>query len=773
MRRGESIDAEHPCPFRSPSGSPLLFSFVAGAGPLRYFARPSVILARPSSAPSASSAVQSFLSFTAARVVLALAFLAPAIAWALPTYDAVRNAWVSTEGVLLDRHGQIIHELRVDMHGRRLDWVRLEDVSPAFIQTVIRAEDKRFYKHGGVDWLALGDAALDNLFSSRTRGASTLSMQVAAMLEASLKPRHHGHRTVGQKWDQIQAARDLEKTWSKRQILEAYLNLSTFRGEVQGVGAAARALFDKLPSGLDEKESLILAVLLRGPNAAPETVAKRACAVAESFDPAHSCDGVAALAEARLSGVPNLRPAVALAPHVARQLVTPQARRVVSTLDGKLQAFVLDALQRQLSQLDAKNVADAAALVIDNASGDVLAYVANAGPESSARFVDGVQAARQAGSTLKPFLYELAIEQRLLTAASLLDDSPINIVTPGGLYVPQDYDRDFKGVVSVRTALSSSLNVPAVRTLALVGTDVFTERLRALGFDYVTEDGDYYGYSLALGSAEVSLWQLAGAYRTLAAGGVASPVHLLPTQPVPGTPVMDRGASFIVADVLADRLARSATFGLDNTLATRYWAAVKTGTSKDMRDNWCVGFSSRYTVAVWVGNFDGSAMWDVSGVTGAAPLWLEIMNHLHASTPSAPPPAPPGLTHTTVTFDGALEPQRDEWFLAGTEVSQVVAKTPGPGRASIVYPADGQIIAVDPDIPADSQRVQFQADAIPSGSSWRLDGTIVAATGPALWSPAPGRHRLALLAADGTELDAVEFEVRGGTGADAASTPQP
>jgi hypothetical protein len=203
---------------------------------------------------------------TVVQAFVVVAAMLPAIARALPTYDEVRDGWKSSEGLLLDRHGEVIHELRVDMHGRRLDWVKLEEVSPAFVQTVIRAEDKRFYKHSGVDWLALGDAALDNLFSSRTRGASTLSMQVAAMLEASLK-RRHGHRTVGQKWDQIQAARDLETKWSKRQILETYLNLSAFRGEVQGVGAAARALFDKLPSGLDEKESLLLAVLLRGPNA--------------------------------------------------------------------------------------------------------------------------------------------------------------------------------------------------------------------------------------------------------------------------------------------------------------------------------------------------------------------------------------------------------------------------------------------------------------------------------------------------------------------------
>ena len=171
-------------------------------------------------------------------------------------------------------------------------------------------------------------------------------------------------------------------------------------------------------------------------------------------EPPRTCDELDALAREVLAGTPNLRPAVALAPHVARMLVTPQARSVQSTLDGALQAFVLDVVDRQLAALDQQHVADAAVLVVDNASGEVLAYAGNSGESSSARYVDGVRAARQAGSSLKPFLYELAIEQRVLTAASLLDDSPVNLVTPGGLYVPQNYDHDFKGLVSLRTALS-------------------------------------------------------------------------------------------------------------------------------------------------------------------------------------------------------------------------------------------------------------------------------------------------------------------------------
>ena len=692
----------------------------------------------------------------------AIALAAPLSALALPSFDEARNAWVSSEGVLLDRHGEVIHELRLDPKVRRLDWVPLSEISPAFTHTVVRAEDKRFWNHAGVDWWAMGNAAVDSLLSRKTRGASTLSMQVAAMLQPKLKAKG-ARRTVGQKWDQIQAARDLEQHWSKPQILEAYLNLSTFRGEVQGIGAASRALFGKQPSGLDERESLLLAVLLRGPNAPPAKIAERACALAHIMEPPQSCEGLPTLAEAQLSGVPNLVPAAALAPHVARALLSPEVRRATSTLDGTLQAFALHAAQRQLNALDGKNVADAAVVVLDNASGEVLAYVGNAGAESSARFVDGVRAPRQAGSTLKPFLYGLAIERKLLTAASLLDDSPVNLTTPSGLYVPQDYDHDFKGLVSVRTALSSSLNVPAVRTLMLMATDDFVDRLRAFGFESITEDGDYYGFSLALGSAEVSLLQLANAYRALAAGGVLSAVYLTPGQHAAGKRVMDAAAAYIVTDILADRSARSVTFGLSNPLATRFWSAVKTGTSKDMRDNWCVGFSSRYTVAVWVGNFDGSAMWDVSGVTGAAPLWLELMSFLHQDVPSTAPAPPPGVERVHVTFAEALEAERDEWFLASTALPVVAAKGDAPQRPSIVYPARGEIIAVDPDIPPASQRVRFRAAGADGRERWRLDGEPVAQDG--FWAPRPGQHVLTLHDRAGEELGRVEFQVRGGAGA--------
>ena len=211
----------------------------------------------------------------------------------------------------------------------------------------------------------------------------------------------------------------------------------------------------------------------------------------------------------------------------------------------------------------------------------------------------------------------------------------------------------------------------------LVGAEPFVERLQTLGFEEVIHDGDFYGFSLALGSAEVSLWQLTNAYRALANGGQWSPLKLETALRTAPTPVLDPAASWIVASMLSDPLARSLTFGLENPLASRYWTAVKTGTSKDMRDNWCVGFTERYTVGVWVGNFDGSPMHDVSGVSGAAPVWIELVDYLHRRSISPPPQKPQSVVARRIEFERDIEPAREEFFVAGTEIDVVAAKSAG------------------------------------------------------------------------------------------------
>jgi len=403
-------------------------------------------------------------------------------------------------------------------------------------------------------------------------------------------------------------------------------------------------------------------------------------------------------------------------------------------------------------------------LVVDNATGEVLAYVSSAAPDSRAAEVDGVQAPRQAGSTLKPFLYELALERRYLTAASLLADSPLSLDTASGVYIPQDYDHDFKGLVTVRTALASSLNVPAVRTLVLTGVEAFRGRLNALGYSGITRDGNYYGYSLALGSAEVTVWQQAQAYRTLARGGEWSPLTLAPDgAPVASHRLLAPDATFVVSDILGDPAARSVTFGLDSHLDTNFWTAVKTGTSEDMRDNWCIGFSRHFTVAVWVGNYDGDSMRDVSGVSGAAPIWHDIMAELHRGLASVEPVPPPGVTAELTSFSPPVEPPRHEWYLSDTTTASArVAMVPPTVRPSIQSPANGMIIAIDPDIPAGHQRVLIAAHGARPGMRLVLnDRPLGPAVHDRLWQPRPGAYYLTLEDAGGRRLDRILFRVRG------------
>ncbi len=409
-----------------------------------------------------------------------------------------------------------------------------------------------------------------------------------------------------------------------------------------------------------------------------------------------------------------------------------------------------------------QNVHDGAVLVLDNRTGETLAYVGNPGDLSSARYVDGVQALRQAGSALKPFLYELALERKLLTAASLLMDSPLSVSTATGIYAPHNYDGHYKGPVSVRTCLSASLNIPAVRAILLVGDEAFASRLQELSYSHLSF-GEFYGASLALGSADVSLYELTNAYRTLAAKDVWSkPSLVLTRENAVGKPVMDEKAVFIISDILSDRGARSLTFGLENPLSTRFWTAVKTGTSKDMRDNWCIGYSENYTVGVWVGNFDGEPMWDISGMTGASPVWLEIMNFLHQNISSSPPGPPEGIIKTKITYSDESEPERHEWFISGTETSRIIRDGPAEGTAKITYPPDGTVLACDPDIPEEFQMVFFSATPQHSKWKWVLNNNLIATqNSPVKWQPKAGVYTLGLMDSSDSILDSVSFEVRG------------
>jgi penicillin-binding protein 1C len=750
-----------------------------------------------------------------ARIIQCTTLLIAACAincWAAGTFEQEKQAFTSSDSLLLDRHGEVFHRLRTDSSVRRGQWVALADMSPALRTAMVLSEDKRFYEHSGVDWRAVSAAAWGNVLNQRTRGASTLSMQLAGLLDDGPRKGVERRNIVG-KVAQAYSATLLEQHWRKDQILEAYLNLVPFRGEMQGIDALSRTLFGKAAHGLDEREAAITAALVRAPNATARVVAQRACGVLRAMQSieAQHCDAVEAYTEAVLP-----RKAFAssdgIAPHVARQLISavalpsklshgaagkdtvppsaPPQASVRSSLDAKLQRFATQSLEQHLQELKGRNVEDGAVVVIDNASGELRAYVGSSGALGSAQEVDAAAALRQAGSTLKPFLYAQAIAEKRLTAASLVEDSSAHIPTASGLYIPQNYDRSFKGWVSVRTALGASLNVPAVRTLVMVSPDAFARQLRALGLPLKNE-GDYYGYSLALGSADVSLLSLTNAYRALANGGRCSATSLV-MQPKPVfKDCINPQASFIVSDILRDPMARARSFGTDSVLATRINAAVKTGTSKDMRDNWAVGYSQRYTVGVWVGNASGESMWDVSGTSGAAPVWAAVMQYLHPQgdgnalpvTQQAAAHTPPaGLLRVPTRFAQAQEAPRAEWYIHGTEQTVISQDTTtliasrainhwatgqkalqnaaeNTSAAQIVQPAQGSIIALDPDIPPKRQRLQLLANA--QAVRWLLDGKPLAQGAQAQWLPWPGKHVITLVDAQGDVLDEVRIEVRG------------
>ena len=727
---------------------------------------------------------------------------------AAATFNEVKAGYEPSDVQILSREGELLHRLRTDASVRRGQWVALADVSPALRTALVLSEDKRFYEHSGVDWRAASGAAWANLWNSKTRGASTITMQLAGLLDEDLK-RGSGGRSLTQKLSQTVAAQWLETGWRKDQILEAYLNLVPFRGEMVGIDALSHTLFGKAPHGLDNREAAIAAALVRAPNAKPAQVTQRACSVLQSLEPSTNAMTHCEALDLLVLGALQRRDYAAsegIAPHVARQVASLRAEPVQAprtkvasdgakrpslirtTLRAPLQRFAVQTLQTHLRELSGRHVEDGALVVLDNASGEVLAWVGSSGDLSNAADVDGVMALRQPGSTLKPFLYAQAIAERRLTAASLLEDSSAQIQTSGGLYIPQNYDRQFKGWVSARTALGASLNVPAVRTLVMVSPDAFQKQLVRLGLP-LKESGDFYGYSLALGSAEVSLLTLTNAYRAIGNGGRTSPNRLTPVTgqsgPSISTTAMDPRAAFIVGDVMSDPLARARTFGTDSVLATRTWTAVKTGTSKDMRDNWAIGWSQAYTVGVWVGNASGAPMWDVSGTTGAAPIWATVMNFLHTKQPSRAPTPPPGLVKKLVQFESAAgtsgtEAARTEWFIDGTQQASfamdsgatgaINTGTTGQsgsksGKASairIAAPTTGTIIALDPDIPPNRQRLSLESTQPQSRTlRWQVDGKTTATGGSAQWPLWPGRHVIRLLDAKDTVLDEVRLEVRG------------
>lgn len=570
-----------------------------------------------------------------------------------------------------DRDGRLLREVR-SSSGALSQWVPLARMPARLPRLLIAVEDRRFYYHPGVDPISVLRAAVHDAWKLRVvSGASTLTMQLAR----SLRPHR---RNVWGKCVEMALALRIEASLSKSRILEEYLNRIDFGPNLRGIGAAAQGYFGKPVASLSLGEMALLVGMPQGPSAyalqrhPQRAEARRNRVLQRAADAYLASTAEIAAARAEPPRFQGTQPVFG-APHLITTLLggrsnilqdvfrgteAKAASRIRTTLDAPMQRAAEAALASGLPQLAAHHVTAGAALVVDNSSGEVLAYVGSPDffdAEHQGQ-VDGVRALRQPGSTLKPFVYAVAIDELRYTPATVLPDLELHLQSVDGDYAPRNFDDKFHGPVRLREALGNSLNIPAVYVASELGAPLLLGKLRGFGFDSLRQPPEYYGPALALGDGEVTLLELVRAYATLARGGRPLPLHAvsqwqLPRQPVAFTGAQgDRNATSqgptpistvaaaLITDMLADKRARTASFGLESSLGFDAPVAVKTGTSKGYRDNWVIGYSKRVTVGVWVGNFDGSPMRQVSGITGAGPIFRAIMNVALERYPNPTPP---------------------------------------------------------------------------------------------------------------------------------------
>jgi penicillin-binding protein 1C len=701
---------------------------------------------------------------------------------------------------LLDRNGIPLRETRVAE--RFSHELALNEVPRNVIDAILAAEDKRFYSHHGIDWLATGRALAAGLTHGRiVSGASTITQQLVKISER--RPRTWRAKII----ESVTALR-LEQKWSKDQILAAYLNRLDFGNLNIGLAAAADYYFGKPVSDLSDAEAAFLAGLPKNPrklnpHVAAESARRRQLTVLARMRANRLLD--AARYERAVAETLALRPPQRRfrAPHfvemVLQQLPATPPAELRTTLDFRLNEQVETIVRDRLAQLREQNVRNAAVVVIDNATGDVIALVGSENYFSpGAGQVNGAWAPRSAGSALKPFTYLLALEHGA-TPATMVADVRTSFPADGGFYRPENYNRRCYGPVRYRTALASSLNIPAVKVLlAAGGPSALHERLRDCGLTTLNRPPEMYGLGLTLGNCEARLLEMTNAYASLARLGEFRPWRVLPSSTTQVHRYSRPELVWQIADILSDNSARTLAFGMNSALRFDYPVACKTGTSTDFRDNWTVGFTPEFSVGVWVGNFDGAPMREVSGVSGAGPILHAIFDYLHANygtTWYRPPDTiverkihpltgklladddPRGVREKFVAdrlpaaesaadYDDAghvrLSAEYADWFRSAENSMRDRTVLANPANElRITSPLAGSVYVVDPDVPSTrkipllangSAKVQWRSDSLVCRSEDGRDFAVAAegehrviATDPATGRQTETRIRIRFL----------------------------
>jgi penicillin-binding protein 1C len=730
--------------------------------------------------------------------LVALPFVARAVfALTPPTWwvDPARFVQPRDSVTVVDRDGRVLRHARIDGVDRR--WVELDDVSPSYLDAVVAAEDARFWEHDGVDLVATLRALGANLRPwGRRSGASTITQQLVK-------------RVYGRPWGvaskplEIARAAALERVFTKREILEQYVNRVPFGDGIEGVERASDEYFGHPARTLDAGEAALLAGVPQAPSATePRRHLARALRRRDHVLARMVATGrLDEATRARFAAQPTVVLGTPPRPDEAPRFVEAALREVragriardgpdfVTSLDLELEHEVERLLGTAVTRFAARGVTNGAAVVVDDATGQIVAYVgaARTGRDAPGGGLDLLAHTRQPGSTLKPFAYELLFE-RGGTAATVLEDVARPLTgARGSPFDPRDYDGRERGPVRARVALGASLNLAALDATGRVGADAFVERLRALGFRGLG-GAQLYGAAAVLGGVDTTPLDLAGAYVALARGGTRVPLGFGQVTPREGERVMTQGAAALTRDVLSDAAVRRDAFGSDLLdLHGGRPFALKTGTSSGWRDAWAAVFDDAFTVVVWLGDPAGRPLGAVSGFEAAAPVAVRVhaaaLAHARAAPRVATPAPAPALIPVPICADTGLVPGPRchhtvvERFLPGTLPSRAcdahdehgdlllpvryadwirrahpagVADVPlasasaatGDAAPVVREPPDGARWLVDPS--RGTVLVPLRASA--SGAdlpdpevAWEVDGSHLR---EAAWEPRPGEHAI-------------------------------
>ncbi len=704
---------------------------------------------------------QAFLLF----LVLAILALGFSFFHDLPKVNSLASHLNQPSIRITDRNGRLLYEILPTQGGRHIS-LPVEAIPTCLKEATIAVEDKNFYTNPGVDLGGILRALWINLRGGETlAGGSTLTQQVARNL---LLNEETGQRSLRRKVREIVLAWQITRTFTKDEILALYLNETYYGGMAYGIEAAAQTYFGKPASELTLAECALLAGLPQSPSAYnpfthPQQARERQHVVLGLMEKNGFISPEERIQAEETPLHYTSTPYPIRAPHFvwmvkaqldqlaeSSQLDLAGAGLIVrTTLDLNLQEIAEDAIRRQVREFRQRhpeqNVNNAALVALDPTSGEILALVGSA--DYFDTDIDGAVnmaiAPRQPGSAFKPFLYALALNPqgplRWTAATTLLDVTTTFPTHEGQPYVPQNYDGLEHGPVPVRQALASSLNIPAVLTLQRVGIAPTIHFARQLGITTLGDPNEY-DLSLALGGGQMSLLELTGAYAVLANRGIKTdhpaileirdPSGVLLYRPAPTPPfqLLDPRLAWLISDILADDEARLLGFGRNSTLKIDRPAAVKTGTTTNFHDNWTIGYTPDLVVGVWVGNSDYQAMKNVTGLTGAAPIWHEVIRKALEGTPKRDFVRPDGLVQREVcTLSGLLPTPycphtHTEWFIAGTE----------PDRADDLYQPvtldalSGQL--ADENTPPERRQVIIALNLPPAAHPWaRSQGLLLLA----------------------------------------------